>query len=190
LLLHIISPEGAASISTGHRPCYTTQVSLATGACPRYTTRVFFALVIVRWTTDRWALLVISVFGARCKTKTEGTEYVLIYQIAQNVGRFGFADAFWRSSCRLAPTLFTKKARRSVAHLTISKCVFRSHCRRVRRRNRPAVGYPPYICQHVLAFLPNSFGFLMHLGGRDTRVPVRRRYAANLCGITRSSPCR
>ncbi|MDR1924192.1 MAG: hypothetical protein LBQ66_07450 [Planctomycetaceae bacterium] len=32
--------------------------------------------------------------------------------------------------------------------------------------------------QHVLAFLPNLFGFLMHLGGRDARVPVRRRFAA------------
>ncbi|MDR1925553.1 MAG: hypothetical protein LBQ66_14365 [Planctomycetaceae bacterium] len=41
------------------------------------------------------------------------------------------------------------------------------------RRNRPAVGYPPYVCRHVLAFLPNSFGFLMHRGGRDARVPVR-----------------
>ncbi|MDR1924181.1 MAG: hypothetical protein LBQ66_07390 [Planctomycetaceae bacterium] len=29
------------------------------------------------------------------------------------------------------------------------------------------------VLQHVLAFLPNSFGFLMHLGGRDARVPVR-----------------
>ncbi|MDR1924165.1 MAG: hypothetical protein LBQ66_07310 [Planctomycetaceae bacterium] len=29
------------------------------------------------------------------------------------------------------------------------------------------------VLQHVLAFLPNSFGFLMHLGGRDVRVPVR-----------------
>jgi hypothetical protein len=53
----------------------------------------------------------------------------------------------------------------------------------------PAVGCPPYVCRHVLAFLPNSFGFLMHLGGRDARVPVRRRFAANLCGITRALPC-
>ncbi|MDR1925261.1 MAG: hypothetical protein LBQ66_12900 [Planctomycetaceae bacterium] len=29
------------------------------------------------------------------------------------------------------------------------------------------------VLQHVLAFLPNSFGFLMHRGGRDARVPVR-----------------
>ncbi|MDR1924304.1 MAG: hypothetical protein LBQ66_08015 [Planctomycetaceae bacterium] len=43
--------------------------------------------------------------------------------------------------------------------------------------NRPAVGYPPYVCRHVLAFLPNLFGFLMHLGGRDARVPVRFRFA-------------
>jgi hypothetical protein len=86
------------------------------------------------------------------------------------------------------------------------RCVFRPHCRRVRRRNRLAVGCPPYVlvlpmrfgdpvvglrrrysprkpggrlptlrCQHVLAFLPNSFGFLMHRGGRDARVPVLRR---------------
>jgi hypothetical protein len=34
-------------------------------------------------------------------------------------GVVGFADAFWRSSCRLAPTIFTKKARQSVAHLTM-----------------------------------------------------------------------
>ncbi|MDR1925458.1 MAG: hypothetical protein LBQ66_13890 [Planctomycetaceae bacterium] len=27
--------------------------------------------------------------------------------------------------------------------------------------------------QHVLTLLPNSFGFLMHRGGRDARVPVR-----------------
>ncbi|MDR1923880.1 MAG: hypothetical protein LBQ66_05865 [Planctomycetaceae bacterium] len=33
------------------------------------------------------------------------------------------SDAFWRSSCRLAPTLFTKKARRSVAHLVVRRSV-------------------------------------------------------------------
>ncbi|MDR1924752.1 MAG: hypothetical protein LBQ66_10300 [Planctomycetaceae bacterium] len=37
------------------------------------------------------------------------------------------------------------------------------------------------VLQHVLAFLPNSFGFLMHRGGRDARVPVRRRFAAIVC---------
>ncbi|MDR1923605.1 MAG: hypothetical protein LBQ66_04450 [Planctomycetaceae bacterium] len=36
------------------------------------------------------------------------------------------------------------------------------------------------VLQPVLAFLPNSFGFLMHLGGRDARVPVLRRFAAGL----------
>ncbi|MDR1924917.1 MAG: hypothetical protein LBQ66_11140 [Planctomycetaceae bacterium] len=55
----------------------------------------------------------------------------------------------------------------------------------LRRRNRPAVGYPPYVCQHVLAFSSNLFGSITHRGGRDARVPVRRRFAANLCGITR-----
>ncbi|MDR1924158.1 MAG: hypothetical protein LBQ66_07265 [Planctomycetaceae bacterium] len=33
------------------------------------------------------------------------------------------------------------------------------------------------VLQHVLAFLPNSSGFLMHRGGRDARVPVLRRFA-------------
>ncbi|MDR1923117.1 MAG: hypothetical protein LBQ66_01990 [Planctomycetaceae bacterium] len=48
-----------------------------------------------------------------------------------------------------------------------------SSCFARRKRNRPAVGYPPYDHQHVLAFLPNLFGCLMHRGGRDARVPVR-----------------
>ncbi|MDR1924585.1 MAG: hypothetical protein LBQ66_09425 [Planctomycetaceae bacterium] len=39
--------------------------------------------------------------------------------------------------------------------------------------------------RHVLAFLPNSFGCPTHKGGRDTRVPVLRRFAANLCVTTR-----
>ncbi|MDR1923247.1 MAG: hypothetical protein LBQ66_02640 [Planctomycetaceae bacterium] len=47
-----------------------------------------------------------------------------------------------------------------------------------RRRNRPAVGYPPYVLQHILAFSSNSFDCLAHRGGRDARVPVLRRYAA------------
>ncbi|MDR1923736.1 MAG: hypothetical protein LBQ66_05110 [Planctomycetaceae bacterium] len=49
----------------------------------------------------------------------------------------------------------------------------------LRRRNRPAVGYPPCVCQHVLAFSSNFFGSITHKGGRDARVPVRaasRRY--------------
>ncbi|MDR1922735.1 MAG: hypothetical protein LBQ66_00055 [Planctomycetaceae bacterium] len=55
------------------------------------------------------------------------------------------------------------------------------------RRNRPTVSCPPYDHQHVLAFLPNSFGFLMHLGGRDARVPVQLPLHGN---ITRRSPLR
>ncbi|MDR1923941.1 MAG: hypothetical protein LBQ66_06170 [Planctomycetaceae bacterium] len=54
------------------------------------------------------------------------------------------------------------------------------------RRNRPAVGYPPYVCRHVLAFSSNLFGSITHRGGRDARVPVPRRFAAKLCGITRA----
>ncbi|MDR1925601.1 MAG: hypothetical protein LBQ66_14605 [Planctomycetaceae bacterium] len=52
----------------------------------------------------------------------------------------------------------------------------------------PAVGCPPYDHQHVLAFSSNLFGSITHRGGRDARVPVRRRFAANLCCITRASP--
>jgi hypothetical protein len=85
----------------------------------------------------------------RRRKPTTGSPTRTGLSIAQNVGRFGFSGASWRSRCR-----------------------------RVHRRNRPAVGYPPYVYQHVLAFLPNSFGFLMHRGGRDARVPVLRRCAA------------
>jgi hypothetical protein len=60
------------------------------------------------------------------------------------------------------------------------RCVFRPHCFRLAslaenaiHQEIPAVGCPPYVCRHILAFLPNSFGFLMHRGGRDARVPVR-----------------
>jgi hypothetical protein len=60
-----------------------------------------------------------------------------------DIGRFGFADAF------SAPVVG------------------------LRRRNRPAVGYPPYVCRHVLAFSSNLFGSITHRGGRDARVPVR-----------------
>ncbi|MDR1924659.1 MAG: hypothetical protein LBQ66_09805 [Planctomycetaceae bacterium] len=52
------------------------------------------------------------------------------------------------------------------------------------RRNRMAVGYPPYVCQHVLVFSSNLFGSIVHRGGRDARVPVLRRFAA----ITRALP--
>ncbi|MDR1923333.1 MAG: hypothetical protein LBQ66_03070 [Planctomycetaceae bacterium] len=45
-------------------------------------------------------------------------------------------------------------------------------------RCRPAVGCPPYICRHVLAFSSNLLGSITHRGGRDARVPVRRRFAA------------
>jgi hypothetical protein len=48
----------------------------------------------------------------------------------------------------------------------------------LRRRNRLAVGYPPYVCppyvcQPVWAFSSNLFGSITHRGGRDARVPVR-----------------
>ncbi|MDR1925994.1 MAG: hypothetical protein LBQ66_16620 [Planctomycetaceae bacterium] len=65
-----------------------------------------------------------------------------------DIGRFGFASAY------SAPV--------------VGLC----------RRNRPAVGYPPYICQTVLAFSSNMSGSIKHRGGRDARVPVRRRFAA------------
>ncbi|MDR1924022.1 MAG: hypothetical protein LBQ66_06580, partial [Planctomycetaceae bacterium] len=99
----------------------------------------------------------------RNKTKTLGRNTHRQNQNAQNVGCVGFADARWRSSCRRA----------IIIHW---------------RRNRSAVGYPPYVCRHVLAFSSNFFGAITHLGGRDIRVPVRCRFAANLCGITRGKP--
>ncbi|MDR1925488.1 MAG: hypothetical protein LBQ66_14040, partial [Planctomycetaceae bacterium] len=125
------------------------------------------------------------VFGERSKPKTEGAENVLVFslpkttrvgvvgarlalvpmerkthrqnQTAQNVGCVGFADACWRSSCRRAIMIYW-------------------------RRNRPAVGYPPYVCRHVLAFSSNLFGAITHRGGRDARVPVLRRFAAIVVG--------
>ncbi|MDR1923025.1 MAG: hypothetical protein LBQ66_01525 [Planctomycetaceae bacterium] len=51
----------------------------------------------------------------------------------------------------------------------------------LRRRNRPAVGYPPYVYRHVLVFSSNLFGSITHRGGRDARVPVRRHFAAIVC---------
>ncbi|MDR1923552.1 MAG: hypothetical protein LBQ66_04175 [Planctomycetaceae bacterium] len=72
-------------------------------------------LVNVRWATDRRAV-VFSASGASRKQWIAKPRRQ--NQNAQNVGRVGFAGAFWRSNCRLAPTLFTKKAWQSVAHLT------------------------------------------------------------------------
>ncbi|MDR1923943.1 MAG: hypothetical protein LBQ66_06180 [Planctomycetaceae bacterium] len=43
----------------------------------------------------------------------------------------------------------------------------------LRRRNRPAVGCPPYDHQPVLVCRSNFFGSITHRGGRDARVPVR-----------------
>ncbi|MDR1925607.1 MAG: hypothetical protein LBQ66_14635 [Planctomycetaceae bacterium] len=53
-----------------------------------------------------------------------------------------------------------------------------SACSARRKHNRLAVGCPPYDHQHVLAFSSNFFGSITHRGGRDARVPVRRRFAA------------
>ncbi|MDR1925919.1 MAG: hypothetical protein LBQ66_16245 [Planctomycetaceae bacterium] len=52
-----------------------------------------------------------------------------------------------------------------------------SSCFARRKRNRPAVGCPPYVLRHVLAFLPNLFGFLMHRGGHPAcSSPLSRDY--------------
>ncbi|MDR1924977.1 MAG: hypothetical protein LBQ66_11455 [Planctomycetaceae bacterium] len=53
----------------------------------------------------------------------------------------------------------------------------------LRRRNRLAVGCPPYVCQSVLAFSSNLFGTITHRGGRDARVPVLRRLSAAFANI-------
>ncbi|MDR1926040.1 MAG: hypothetical protein LBQ66_16855 [Planctomycetaceae bacterium] len=113
------------------------------------------------------------VFGERSKPKTVGAEHVSAKPKRPKRRAVWFCRCVSRSSCRLAPTLFTKKAWQSVAHLTVAVrfpphwdegkprpynvSVFwfwaieiqmrfwRSGCRRVRRRNRLAVGYPPYV---------------------------------------------
>ncbi|MDR1925432.1 MAG: hypothetical protein LBQ66_13760, partial [Planctomycetaceae bacterium] len=53
----------------------------------------------------------------------------------------------------------------------------------LRRRNRPAVGYPPYVLRHVLAFSSNFFGTITRRGGRDARVPVLFRLSAAFANI-------
>jgi hypothetical protein len=53
----------------------------------------------------------------------------LCYGLFAPLGRVGFGDAFWRSRCRQLPTLFIKKAQRSVAHLTLPCNVNRPRCR-------------------------------------------------------------
>ncbi|MDR1925395.1 MAG: hypothetical protein LBQ66_13575, partial [Planctomycetaceae bacterium] len=70
---------------------------------------------------------------------------------------FWFYRYVFRPLCfRLAPLAENVTAQRSVTHLTLSPSG-----RLPTLRCRPAVGCPPYVLQHVLAFLPNSFGFLM-----------------------------
>ncbi|MDR1925613.1 MAG: hypothetical protein LBQ66_14675 [Planctomycetaceae bacterium] len=64
-------------------------------------------------------------------------------QNVQNVGRFGFTGAIWRSSCRRVADV---TARRSVIHLTFAN-TFSDPVVGLRRRNRPAVGYPPYVAK-------------------------------------------
>ncbi|MDR1924182.1 MAG: hypothetical protein LBQ66_07395 [Planctomycetaceae bacterium] len=43
-------------------------------------------------------------------------------------------------------------------------------------------------CQNVLACRFNFFGSIAHRGGRDARVPVLRRFAANLYSTTSRLP--
>ncbi|MDR1924156.1 MAG: hypothetical protein LBQ66_07255, partial [Planctomycetaceae bacterium] len=109
-------------------------------------------------------------------------------------GTPAFQSAPLRGYCRLAPTTVStrlpplwgrgqasplQRQRFLVLGDRNSNAFWRSSCR-LRRRNRPAVGCPPYvcqdmlenICQHVLAFSSNFFGAITHRGGRDARVPV------------------
>ncbi|MDR1924611.1 MAG: hypothetical protein LBQ66_09555 [Planctomycetaceae bacterium] len=57
-----------------------------------------------------------------------------------------------------------------------------SACADVIHHESPAVGYPPYVCRHVLACRSDFFGSITHRGGRDARVPVLRRFAAVFWG--------
>ncbi|MDR1925287.1 MAG: hypothetical protein LBQ66_13035 [Planctomycetaceae bacterium] len=62
---------------------------------------------------------------------------------------------------RLAPLAENVTAQRSVTHLTISNTCSAplfSSCSARRKRNRPAVSYPPYDLQDV--FRPTVFGLL------------------------------
>ncbi|MDR1926038.1 MAG: hypothetical protein LBQ66_16845 [Planctomycetaceae bacterium] len=111
-----------------------------------------------------------------------GVQFKLVrfYYTQRRAGRPRSSPLPLRGNCRL---------RRCLA-FWFCRCVNHSHCRRAImiywRRNRPAVGYPPYDHQPVLAFRSNFFDAITHRGGRDARVPVRCRFAANLCGITRA----
>ncbi|MDR1923826.1 MAG: hypothetical protein LBQ66_05590 [Planctomycetaceae bacterium] len=74
-----------------------------------------YALVIVRWVTDRRAFLVNNVGTSRQLDRQNAS----VYQSALRFERFGFANA-------CSAPLF-------------------SACSARRKRNRPAVGYPPYV---------------------------------------------
>jgi hypothetical protein len=140
-------------------------MTLATVTCYRRN-EAGIVLVIVRWVTDRRAFLVNSVFGERSKTKTMGAEHVLICQIAQNVWRVGFADVFWRSSCRLAPTQ-PPGGRLPTLRLPIR---FGDPVVGFRRRNRLAVGYSPYVVDTFAASVVGYFLSPMSRARRKSRL--------------------
>jgi hypothetical protein len=63
------------------------------------------------------------------------------------------SGAFWRSRCRLAPTLFTKKARRSVTYLTFADTFWRAVLTFLVLLRTEAGGMPAF--QSVAAFIAN-----------------------------------
>jgi hypothetical protein len=94
------------------------------------------------------------------------------------LGRVGFTDAFWRSICRRAIMIHWRRNRPAVGYppyvyLITCSAPLFSACFARRKRNRPAVGWLPYDHQTVLAFSSNLFGSITHRGGRDARVPIR-----------------
>jgi hypothetical protein len=82
-------------------------------------------------------------------TPTTGAEKNIGSPTRQTFGHFGFADAF---SAPVVGEYADVTARQSVTHLTFANPFGRS--------------------------VPTFFGSITHRGGRDTRVPVPRRFAA------------
>ncbi|MDR1922851.1 MAG: hypothetical protein LBQ66_00635 [Planctomycetaceae bacterium] len=119
------------------------------------------------------------VFGERSKPKTVGRNTHRQNQNAQNIERVGFANAV---SAPVVGEYADATARRSVAHLTLPYNVFRPRCRRVRRRNRLAVGCPPYVtgalwhprCRRVRRRNRPAVGCLPYVTGALWRSRCRR----------------
>ncbi|MDR1923624.1 MAG: hypothetical protein LBQ66_04545 [Planctomycetaceae bacterium] len=111
-----------------------------------------------------------------------GVQFKLVrcYYAQRRAGRPRSSPSPLRGNCQLSPTLVVCYTDACFAPLFSSCFARRKHYsprkpsgRLSTLRCRLAVGCPPYVCQHVLAFRSNLFGSITHRGGRDARVPVR-----------------